>query len=107
MPVVYSRGADLGARQIGLPILWSPSQEEEATLRRDYEALSERVAFGEADTISARHGEALQIRPKASDARQADWVVGQEGEWTLSNPRGFYLRATFTAAMLARRVTTG
>jgi DNA mismatch repair protein MutH len=107
IPIVYEEGADLGERQIGLPVLWSPDAHEEATLARDYEQLAERVALGEADTISARHGEALQIRPKAADSHQADWVVGQEGEWTLANPRGFYLRASFTGAMLARRVAIG
>ena len=107
IPIVYDASAELGDRRIGLPILWSPNAEEASMLGQDYEALAERVALGEADTISARHGVALQIRPKAADARQADWVVGEEGEWTLANPRGFYLRASFTGAMLARRVTTG
>jgi DNA mismatch repair protein MutH len=107
IPIVYGPDQSLGERRIGLPILWSADAEEESTLCQDYEALAERVALGEADTISARHGTALQIRPKAADGRQADWVVGEEGEWTLANPRGFYLRASFTGAMLARRVTTG
>jgi DNA mismatch repair protein MutH len=107
IPIVYEDGAALGDRRIGLPILWSPDPDEEATLARDYEELAERVALGEADTISARHGVALQIRPKAADSQQAGWVVGQEGEWTLANPRGFYLRASFTGAMLAQRVATG
>jgi DNA mismatch repair protein MutH len=107
IPIVYDADQSLAERRIGLPVLWSADAAEESTLCEDYEALAERVALGEADTISARHGTALQIRPKAADASQADWVVGQEGEWTLANPRGFYLRASFTGAMLARRVTTG
>ena len=107
IPIVYGPDQALGDRRIGLPVLWSADVEEESTLCEDYEALAERVALGEADTISARHGAALQIRPKAADGHQADWVVGEEGEWTLANPREFYLRASFTGAMLARRVTTG
>lgn len=107
VPIVVESAQELAERRIGLPVLWSASPEEEEVLAGDYEMLAERVALGEADTISARLGAALQIRPKAADGRQADWVVGEEGEWTLANPRGFYLRASFTGAMLARRVTTG
>lgn len=107
IPIVAGAEQGLAERRIGLPVLWSAGAAEESILAADYEALAERVALGEADTISARHGTALQIRPKAADASQADWVVGQEGEWTLANPRGFYLRASFTGAMLSRRVTTG
>ena len=107
VPIVYGADQPLADRRIGLPVLWSADAAEDSTLAQDYEGLAERVALGEADTISARHGVALQIRPKAANANQADWVVGHEGEWTLANPRGFYLRASFTGAMLARRVTTG
>jgi len=102
LPVEAEREVPIGARRIGSPLLWSPDTDEEELLRRDWEELSERIALGELEQITARHGEVLQIRPKAANSRALRHAINSQGERVLTNPRGFYLRATFTAAILRR-----
>lgn len=102
LPVQAEKGLALAPRRIGSPLLWSPAPEEETLLRRDWEELTERILLGELEQISARHGEVLQIRPKAADSRAMRHAVGTDGERVLTNPRGYYLRTTFTAAILRR-----
>lgn len=102
LPVEAEPALPLGERRIGGALLWSPSVEEETLLRRDWEELMERIALGELAQISARHGEVLQIRPKAADSRALRHAPGSGGERILTNPRGFYLRPAFTTAILRR-----
>lgn len=92
----------LAERRVGVPFLWMPSADEEEVLANDWAALSELLAEGDVSQWHARHGEALQLRPKAARADDRVWVVDADGEWVRTNPRGFYLRARFTAAILAR-----
>lgn len=99
MPILDA--PNLGERRVGVPLLWMPSADEEEVLARDWEALSELLAEGDVSQWHARHGEALQLRPKAARANDRVWVVDAEGEWVRTNPRGFYLRARFTASILA------
>ena len=89
-------------RRVGMPLLWSPDAEEESALRTDWEELMDMVRMGELERITARHGEVLQIRPKAADARALRTAVGADGAPVQVNPRGFYLRPAFTAALLRR-----
>ena len=42
-----------------------------------------------------------QLRPKAAHGRVRTTVAGAEGERIATVPRGFYLRARFTGAILA------
>ena len=92
----------LAERRVGVPFLWMPSADEEEVLARDWEALSELLAEGDVSQWHARHGEALQLRPKAAAASDRIWVIDADGEWVQTNPRGFYLRSRFTAAILRR-----
>jgi len=102
LPVQAEQDIPLAERRVGSALLWSPSEDEEALLRRDWEELTERILLGELEQISARHGEVLQIRPKAADSRALRHAVGADGGRVLTNPRGYYLRAAFTAAILRR-----
>ena len=102
VPIVGRRDDDFRARRIGAPFLWSPSPEEEAELRADWEEFIEDIALGRLAAVTARRGAALQLRPKAPNARAREWTTNEDGDRILVNPRGFYLRATFTAAVLAR-----
>lgn len=96
-----------GGRLIGAPLLWSPAPDEDAVLRADYLALTEAIALGETWQLEGSRGQALQLRPKAAHAREMTWVLDDEGEWAQVNPRGFYLRASFTAKILARHFAVG
>jgi len=102
VPIVSEKDTPLAERRIGRPILWSPAPEEAAKLRADWEALAEMIHSGSFWMIRAQHGEVLQLRPKAANARDWVWAIDEEGEWTQTTPMGFYLRAKFTGAVLAR-----
>jgi DNA mismatch repair protein MutH len=99
VPLVRA-AADESAR-IGRPVLWQPTPDEEQTLRSDFEELMGRIAIGGIEGLTAHVGHALQIRPKARDGSVRTPVLAGDGEWALTVPRGFYLRPTFTARILA------
>ena len=102
MPFEGDRAIALPHRRIGTALLWSPSPDEDSALAQDWETLMERVVLGRVDEISAREGECLQIRPKAANAAARRRAIGSSGAWESTLPRGFYLRSSFTAAILAR-----
>ena len=102
VPVQGERGIDPAERRLGSAVLWSPDEHEMATLRADWEELMERIALGRVEEITARHGVALQLRPKAADSHARRSGIGRDGAPTETLPRGFYLRASFTAAVLRR-----
>lgn len=102
LPVEAAADIPLARRRVGTAILWSPTPEEEQVLRTDWEELMELVCLGELERITAHLGSALQIRPKAAHSRVLAPAVGRDGERILTNPRGFYLRPSFTAAILRR-----
>ncbi len=102
VPVVYETGAGFADRIIGTPIIWSPSAEEEAALRADWEELMDLACTGKVESITAHHGTHLQIRPKAANSKARQRGVGEDGAPAQTLPRGFYLRASFTASIFQR-----
>jgi DNA mismatch repair protein MutH len=89
-----------GARSIGEARLWSPSPEQERVLAGDFEEILGRVGFGDVEGVTAHLGRWLQLRPKAAHGRVRTLVRAAEGEMVATVPRGFYLRARFTGAIL-------
>ena len=102
VPFEGDRSIALPERRIGAPLPWSPSPDEELALANDWETLMDRVVLGRVEEISAREGECLQIRPKAANAAARRLAIGASGAREPTLPRGFYLRASFTAAILER-----
>ena len=100
IPVEGVRSIALGERRVGQALLWSPSPEQEAELRFDWEELSGLIGRGRVDEITGHLGRSLQVRPKAANGsvrrRAFREGSGQVGEL----PRGFYLRATFTSRIV-------
>lgn len=100
LPVEGDRTRPLGERLVGEPLLWSPSPEQEAALRFDWEELAGLIGRGGIEEINGRMGRYLQVRPKARDGsvrRRAH----RDGEGSVDeHPRGFYLRASFTASIV-------
>lgn len=91
----------LSDRRIGTALEWRPSPAEDAQMAQDYEAVAELVERGELDRLTAHLGEILQVRPKAASGREVTLGPGGDAhQWT--RPRGFYLRARFTASLLSR-----
>lgn len=102
IPVEGDRQIPLAERHVGSPLLWSPNAEEEEQLRLDFEELMDLIVLGQVERITARHGEVLQLRPKAANSRALTEAIGVNGAPILTLPRGFYLKKNFTAALLAR-----
>lgn len=93
-------------RVIGCPVLWSPSPEEEAQLRADWEEIAAKVALGELWALDGRVGQVLQVRPKGADGSETVWAMDDDGDWVRDTPRGFYLRPAFTGVIFARQLWT-
>lgn len=99
VPVLSERALPLAARVVGTPLLWSPSQEQEADLRWDWEELAGLIGTGRVEDITGHLGRCLQVRPKASNSQARR--VGLDGDGVRAEvlPRGFYLRSSFTASL--------
>lgn len=102
IPVRGERAIPLAERQIGWPLLWQPNRQEEQQLKRDWEELMDLIVLGRVESITARHGEFLQLRPKAAHSRILTQAVGEYGQPIMTLPRGFYLKKNFTSTLITR-----
>lgn len=102
IPVEGERDLPLADRHVGSPLIWSPSAQEEAQLQQDWEELMDMIVLGQVEQITARHGEVLQLRPKAANSKALTEAYGANGQPIKTLPRGFYLKTNFTAAILER-----
>ena len=87
-------------RRVGGPVLWSPTADQEAVLAGNFEEIMGRVGMGDVEGVIARMGRWLQLRPKAAHGGVRTLVPASEGGLVATVPRGFYLRALFTGALL-------
>jgi DNA mismatch repair protein MutH len=101
IPLVAQAQAPWPARRIGRAVLWSPTPEQDAILRADFDEVVGLVGVGRIEELTAHRGRWLQVRPKAAHGRVRTVAWGAEGEVIETVPRGFYLRARFTGAILA------
>lgn len=100
IPIEAESQLPLATRRIGNALLWSPTPEQAAQLRADWQELMDMVAMGQLEKITARLGVYLQIRPKGANARALCWGINEWGEKIQTLPRGFYLRPSFTHMLL-------
>jgi DNA mismatch repair protein MutH len=98
MPIVMPPKG--GSRCIGNALFWRPTPSQEAVLRADFEELTGMIGIGKIEEVTGRIGRWLQVRPKAAHGRVRTWAFGAEGERIATSPRGFYLRPSFTGAIL-------
>lgn len=103
VPILAERQIPLAERIIGSGFLWQPNAAEQQILQQDWEELMELITLGGIDQIRGAHGKALQLRPKAADSKALTAAIGASGEPIQTLPRGFYLKASFTAAILRRQ----
>ncbi len=97
MPIEVSQD---GTRRIGRPLLWAPTPEQDRILAGDFDEILGRIGMGDVEGITARVGRWLQLRPKAAHGRVRTTMAGADGALVSTVPRGFYLRAVFTGAIL-------
>lgn len=102
IPVEGERQIPLAVRRVGTPLLWSPTAEEDQQLRQDWEELMDLIVLGKVESITARHGDFLQLRPKAANNKARTEAIGEMGQPIMTLPRGFYLKKRFTRELLAR-----
>jgi DNA mismatch repair protein MutH len=107
IPVTGERDVPVGARRIGTPLLWTPSDADLAALRFDWEELCAVIGRGDVETLTGHFGRYLQVRPKAADARSRRRGVDRDGLPMATLPRGFYLRTQFTARILSEHFVVG
>jgi DNA mismatch repair protein MutH len=100
IPVASDSTDSLAARRIGTPLLWSPSTKQAAELQQDWLDIMETIIQGRVESLDARRGRWLQVRPKAASSRERCWAIDENGERFQTLPRGFYLRAGFTRQIL-------
>jgi DNA mismatch repair protein MutH len=100
VPIVVMDDEGVESRRIGASILWRPTTEQEAVLRDDFETAMGLIGAGGIESLTARSGRWLQVRPKAATGSVRTVSLGSEGEWIATVPRGFYLRTSFTKALL-------
>ena len=102
IPVEGERAIAVGQRRIGQALLYLMPPVDEAVLRADWEELAGYIGRGHVEALSGHLGKYLQIRPKAADSRARRVGFDAEGAPFAALPRGFYLRPSFTGAILAR-----
>jgi DNA mismatch repair protein MutH len=100
VPVEADKTIPLAERYIGQAWLWRPSNDQEIVLERDWSELMDRIVLGEQSEISGKEGEYLHIRPKAANSSSVAAGISASGEVELINPKGFYLRTSFTKQLL-------
>jgi len=100
IPVQAEPDLAIASRRIGSPLLWSPSDAQEQALKTDWESFAERIAAGYVETITAKEGLVLQMRPKGANAAARRWGHDADGAIFQTQPKGFYLRTKFTQQIL-------
>ena len=104
LPVEADPAIVLPDRRFGMATLWSPTDDDWHALMADWDEIMEQVRFGHVQSITARHGEVLQLRPKGRSARDLVRAIGPDGTPIATNPRAFYLRPRFTLQAIHRSI---
>jgi len=102
LPIEAAAELPVAQRRVGSAILTQLSREQDVQLKQDWHEHMELIATGRIDEICAHHGTYLQIRPKAANHKALRETTDADGRTIKTLPRGFYLRTTFTADILAR-----
>jgi DNA mismatch repair protein MutH len=102
VPVEGERQIPVGERRIGHALLYGLTAEDEAVLRADWEELAGFIGRGHVEALTGHIGRFLQIRPKAAHSRARRVGIDADGVPFAALPKGFYLRPSFTRALLAR-----
>lgn len=102
IPVITLKHLPLTERIVGSPFLWSPNHEEERLLAQDWQELTDMIVLGDVENIQGKHGQVMQLRPKAANSKAKTQAFDKNGKPFMTLPRGFYLKINFTQALLHR-----
>lgn len=104
IPVISERSIAIADRMVGTAFIWSPSQEEEQLLALDWQELTDMIVLGNVENIHGKHGQVLQLRPKAANSSAKTQAFNRHGQPFMTLPRGFYLKTAFTQALLNKHL---
>ncbi|NMP31313.1 DNA mismatch repair endonuclease MutH [Thalassotalea sp. M1531] len=107
VPIVAERDIPIPERIVATPFLWSPSPEEENLLACDWQELTDMIVLGEVENINGRHGQVMQLRPKAANSKAKTDAFDKHGRPFKTLPRGFYLKIPFTQMLIAKHLRIG
>lgn len=100
VPVQGERNIPLSERIVGNGFLWAANRDQENLLASDWNEIMEKISLGQIESISARDGQVLQLRPKAANGHCLTDAFGKNGELIKVRPRGFYLKKPFTQSII-------
>lgn len=100
VPIIAEREIPLAERLVGSAFLWSPSPQEEALLANDWQELTDMIVLGDVENIQGKHGQVLQLRPKAANSKAKTKAFDKHGRPFMTLPRGFYLKTQFTQQLI-------
>jgi DNA mismatch repair protein MutH len=100
IPVISERTIPVAERIVGTAFIWSPSVEEDRLLSLDWQELTDMIVLGDVENIHGKHGQVLQLRPKAANSQAKTQAFNRLGQPFMTLPRGFYLKTSFTQALL-------
>jgi len=66
----------------------------------DWQELTDMIALGNVEKIHGKHGQVLQLRPKAANSKAKTKAFDRHGKPFMTLPRGFYLKIPFTQMIL-------
>lgn len=104
VPILSEKSIPLAERIVGTPFLWSPSPEEDHLLEMDWQELIDMIVLGEVENIQGKHGQVLQLRPKAANSQAKTQAYDKNGKIFMTLPRGFYLKIPFTEMLLHKNL---
>jgi DNA mismatch repair protein MutH len=104
VPVISERSIPVAERIVGTAFIWSPSKEEEHLLALDWQELTDMIVLGDVENINGKHGQVLQLRPKAANSQAKTQAFNRLGQPFMTLPRGFYLKTNFTQALLNKHL---
>ena len=100
IPIEGDTDIPYSQRRIGQGFLWSLDASQEAILAADWNYLTQQISTGYLETLDAKAGEYLQVRPKAANGKSLCYGFDSQGNKVKTLPRGFYLRSSFTATII-------
>ncbi|MDO6426397.1 DNA mismatch repair endonuclease MutH [Thalassotalea sp. 1_MG-2023] len=100
VPVIAEREIPVAERIVCTAFLWRPSDYEEQLMAQDWQELTDMIVLGEVEKINGKHGQVLQLRPKAANSSAKTKAYDYEGKPFMTLPRGFYLKTAFTQYLI-------
>ena len=64
------------------------------------------IVLGRVEEIHGKHGQYLQLRPKAANSNAKTKAYDRDGRPFMTLPRGFYLKTAFTRYLIHHHLRT-